>query len=166
MLSGGPLFEDLLLLVLLPVVAGILLTEGVGNYAKRHGRPPIAVRSLRILLTVLWTIVAGFGLVRAFGPFSFLSTLTASAIAGLAVTLALQTTLQNILAGFLLLRSRFLRVGDVVVFGGVKGTVAHIGLVTVVLKAEDGTLTSLSNSTMLSGPMTNYTATKRLAGEY
>jgi small-conductance mechanosensitive channel len=126
----------------------------------------VTVRALRILLTIGWAAVVAVGLSVSFGPVPLLSTLTVSAIAGIAVTLALQTTLQNLISGFLLLRRRFLRYGDLLLISGVKGTVVSIGLVNCVLRTPEGTLVLVSNSTLLAGPLQNYTAGERLSGEY
>lgn len=164
--SGAILYEVLLFLVLVPALAGSGLTKWAGDRFKRQGRSPPAVRALRIVISVIWISIAVWGLVLAFGPFSFFSTLTVSAVASIAITLSLQTTIQNVISGFMLLRGRFLRVGDVIQFSGVKGQVVSIGAITVVIKAQDGSLASVSNSNLLSGPFTNFTATTRLAGEY
>lgn len=166
MLQGAALFEVVLFLIALPAALGIYATRYIGVRAKQLGRAPTEVRAERIILTVVWVSIAVAGFYLAFGTFSLFPTLTVSAIAGLALSLSLQTTLQNIIAGSMLLRGRFLRVGDAIQYSGVKGRVASIGLVTVVVKADDGTLSMVSNSSLLSGPLTNFTASSRLAGEY
>ncbi|HEV2165432.1 MAG TPA: mechanosensitive ion channel domain-containing protein [Thermoplasmata archaeon] len=152
--------------MLIPAAVGIALSGAVGRLARRRQISPLAIRGARILITIVWVSFVAVGLSLAFGSFSFLSTLTVSAIAGIAVTLALQTTLQNLIAGFLLVRRRFLRYGDVVQISGVKGTVVSIGLVTSVVRTTDGTLAFISNSNLLAGPLLNYTASERLGGEY
>jgi small-conductance mechanosensitive channel len=153
-------------LILVPALVGPLLAHWAGNLVRRRGGTPAKVRGLRILVTVLWASLVGLGLSLTLGSISFLSTLTFSAIAGIAVTLALQTTLQNLVAGLILLQHRSIRVGDLVLFSGAKGVVASFGLVTTVIKLDDGTLAFVSNSNLLSGPLINYTAPKRFAGEY
>ncbi|HKV89915.1 MAG TPA: mechanosensitive ion channel domain-containing protein [Thermoplasmata archaeon] len=154
------------LLILLPAVVGILLTKWVGDEAKRRSWSPPSVRGIRILVSIGWISVATAGVFVTIGPIGFLSTLTVSAVAGIGATLALQTTLQNIVAGFLLIRRHFLRIGDQVELSGVAGRVVSIGLVTTVLRTADGGLAFASNSNMLAGPLINQTAGKRLAGEY
>ena len=157
---------EVVFLILVPAIVGPILTQWAGNLEKRRGASPARVRGLRILITVVWAGLVGLGLALTVGSISFLSTLTFSAIAGIGVTLALTTTLQNLVAGIMLLQHRSLRVGDVVLFSGAKGTVVSFGLVTTVIKLEDGTLAFVSNSNLLSGPLINYTAGKRLFGEY
>ncbi len=157
---------DIVLFILVPAVTGYSLSRWGGEAAKRRGWPPARVHTLRVVITIVWVAIVVAGAAATLGSFSFLSALTVSAVAGIAITLALQTTLQNILAGFVLIQQRFLRIGDLVQFSGVKGTVVGIGLVEVVLKTESGALAMVSNSNLLSGPMINFTATQRLSGEY
>lgn len=166
MTVGELFYLEVALLILLPIAAGIPLSKWVGDAAKRRGSSPLVVRTLHIIVTVVWIAIVVVGVSLAFAPFNFLSALTVSAVATIAITLALQTTLQNLIAGILLLRGRFLRVGDVIQFSGVKGSVASIGLIEVVLKLEGQALAVVSTSNLLSGPMINYTALTRLAGEY
>jgi len=166
MSSTEALILDVTLLMILPAIVGLLLTRWARDEAKRRGWSPLAVRTLRVTLTVAWIGFVVAGAANALSSFSFLSALTVSAVAGIAITLALQTTLQNILAGFILMQQRFLHIGDVVQFSGVKGTVVGIGIVEVVLRTESGALAMVSNSNLLSGPMVNVTAATRLSGEY
>lgn len=157
---------DVLLLIVLPAVVGYLLARWAGDTARRRGWPPLRVRILRIVITVGWIAVVIADTAGTVGTFSFLSALTVSAVAGIAVTLALQTTLQNILSGFILIQQRFLHLGDQIQFSGIKGTVVSIGLVEVVLKTDAGALAMVSNANLLAGPMVNFTAAQRLSGEY
>ena len=157
---------EIVVFIAIPAVAGFLLTKWAGDAAKRRGWDPPRVRGIRILLTVLSVAAVAIGASVTFGSIGLLSTLTVSAIAGIGVTLALQTTLQNIVAGYILLHRRFLRLGDQVVIGGIEGQVVSVDLITTVVKVADGSLAFVSNSNMLGGPLVNRTAAKRLAGEY
>lgn len=157
---------EIALLIVGPVAVGPLVSKWAGNAAKRRGATPARVRGISITITVIWVAILAVGLSATLGRVSFLSTLTFSAIAGVAVTLALQTTLQNLVSGVILLQRGFLRLGDAVQFSGLRGTVVSFGLVTTVLKLDDGTLAFVSNSNLLSGPLLNRTAATRLAGEY
>ena len=160
------LVANVALFIVLPAVVGYLLARWAGETAKRRGWSPLRVHTLRVVINVAWVVIVVAETAAILGSVSFLSALTVSAVAGIAVTLALQTTLQNILAGFILIQQRFLRIGDSIQFSGVKGTVVGIGLVEVVLRTESGALAMVSNSNLLAGPTLNFTATQRLAGEY
>ncbi len=166
MKSPEALVLDALVLVALPAVVGYLLSEAVGNAVRRRGWAPFRVRTLRIVITIAWVALAAAGAAVTLGTFSFLSALTVSAVAGIAVTLALQTTLQNLISGFVLIQQRFLRLGDSIQFSGIKGTVVSIGLLDVIVRTDGGALALVSNSNLLSGPLVNFTAATRLSGEY
>jgi len=164
--SVDPLIFDIVVYIAIPAVVGYFVAGWAGDAAKRHGWSPLGVRTLRVLITIIWVAIAVAGTAATLGSFSFLSALAVSAIAGIAATLALQTTLQNILAGFILMHRRFLRLGDSIQVGGVKGSVVGMGLVEVVLRTETGAFVIISMSNLLAGPTTNFTAAQRLAGEY
>ncbi len=154
-------------------VAAIVIV-GLGLFGARwaatrlleRGATPASVRGVRISITFLALAIAGAAVFILIGPISVVSGLTFSAIIGLAATLALQTTLGNIVAGFILLQDRTLRMNDVITVGSITGRVVRIGLVTVWLRLDDGNVASMSNSTLLSGPMINRSAKDRLKGEY
>lgn len=155
-----------LALAAIVLVGGYLLSRTAAARSRERGAPPHEVRAIRIATTVVASLLVVGILFVAFGPFSELSGLTVSALAGLLVTFALQTTLANVIAGFILLRSKVLRLNDGIQISGVQGKVVQIGLVTTWLRLEDGALASVSNSTLLSGPMINRSAGERLKGEY
>jgi len=164
--SVEPIILDVILFIALPAGVGYLLSRWAGDTAKHRGWSPVNVRVLKVVITIIWVAIVIAGTAATLGSFSFISALTVSAVAGIAITLALQTTLQNILAGFLLIQRRFLHLGDVIQFSGVKGTVVGIGIVSVVVRTETGALALVSNSNLLAGPMINFTAATRLSGEY
>jgi small-conductance mechanosensitive channel len=148
------------------IVGGYVLSRAAAARFRDRGAPPHKVRAVRLGISVAATLVVVGIVFVAFGPLSSVNGLTASAVAGLAVSFALQTTFANIISGFLLLRSKVLRLNDGIEISGVQGKVVQIGLVTTWLRMEDGALASVSNSTLLSGPMINRSAGERLKGEY
>jgi small-conductance mechanosensitive channel len=145
--------------------AGYFLSRWVASWLHRRGAPPQGVRTVRIALLLVGFALAGVVLFVAFGPIGLASGLTFSALLGLGVTLALQTTLQNLIAGFILVNNRLLRLRDRVTIGGVTGTIVQIGLVSTWLRLDDGSVAQVSHASMLSGPMINRSAGDRLKGE-
>jgi small-conductance mechanosensitive channel len=159
--------------IIVPVVVAIalalgayLLADGAAHWLRRRGAPPTAIRGTRLGITLTGLLLAGAVLFVAFGPLPVASGLTLSAVVGLAITLALQTTLANVISGFILLRNRVLRLNDRILIGGVNGTVVRLGLVTTWLRLDDGSLASVSNSNLLAGPLVNKSTGERLKGEY
>jgi small conductance mechanosensitive channel len=76
--------------------------------------------------------------------------------AGLAVGLALQGSLANFAAGFLLLIFRPFRVGDYIEGAGTAGTVEKIQLFTTQLQTPDNKTVIVPNAGMTSGNVVNY----------
>jgi small-conductance mechanosensitive channel len=160
-----PTIEPILAAVIL-AVGGYLLARRAARWLLRRGAPPTAVRWVRLSIALIGLLLASAVLFVAFGPLTVVGGLTLSAVVGLGATLALQTTIGNVFAGFILLRNGVLRLNDRVLIGGVSGTVVRLGLVTTWLRLDDGSLASVSNSTLLAGPLVNKSTVNRLKGEY
>jgi len=66
-------------------------------------------------------------------------------VGGIAVALAAQKTLENVVAGVSLIADEAVRVGDTLKFGDVIGTVEEVGLRSTRVRTADRTLVSLPN---------------------
>ncbi len=78
--------------------------------------------------------------------------------AGLAIGLALQGSLANFAAGFLLIIFRPFKVGDFIEGGGVSGSVESIQIFTTTLTTPDNKSVIVPNSSIYSGNIINYSA--------
>jgi small-conductance mechanosensitive channel len=145
---------------------GYFLSRAVASWLHQRGAPPHEVRGVRIAVSLIAVALIAVVLFVAFGPLPVVSGVTVSAIIGLAATLALQTTIGNVISGFILLHNRMLRLNDTIQVSGVTGRVVQVGLITAWLRLEDGSVASVSNSNLLSGPLVNRSARERLSGEY
>jgi MscS family membrane protein len=67
-------------------------------------------------------------------------------VGGIAVALAAQKTLENVIAGASLIFDQAVRVGDFLKVGDVQGTVDHIGLRSTRIRTLDRTVVSIPNS--------------------
>lgn len=76
--------------------------------------------------------------------------------AGLAIGLALQGSLSNFAAGVLIVAFRPFKSGDYVEVGGVAGSVGAIQIFQTVLKTPDNKMVVVPNSSVIGGPITNY----------
>jgi len=84
---------------------------------------------------------------------SFIAVLGA---AGLAIGLALQGSLSNFAAGFLMIIFRPFKVGDYIEAGGTAGTVEEIQIFTTQLKTPDNKTVIIPNSGITAGNIVNY----------
>ncbi len=144
------------------LLLGELLIRVLGKASKRAGLTPSERRTLRNVVTVIWISLAVFGSLRVLDVTSDLTTLTFSGVLGIGLTLALQATLQNIIAGILLIADGTLRLDDEIEYGGIKGQVVLMGFRSTWVMTEKGSIAIVSNSSLVNGPMVNHTATKRL----
>ena len=77
--------------------------------------------------------------------------------AGIAVGLAIQSTLSNVASGAMLLTLRPFRVNEKIVVGDLKGIVREIGLFRTVVITDDGVFVSVPNGTVFSATIYNNT---------
>ncbi|MGB1110176.1 MAG: mechanosensitive ion channel family protein [Gammaproteobacteria bacterium] len=86
---------------------------------------------------------------------SFIAVLGA---AGLAIGLALQGSLSNFAAGFMIIIFRPFKVGDFVEAGGTSGIVEEIQIFTTRLRTGDNRTVYVPNGGIMNGNITNYSA--------
>jgi len=78
--------------------------------------------------------------------------------AGLAIGLSLQSTLQNLAAGVMLVIFRPFKSGDFIDAGGVMGTVEKINIFNTVMRTGDNREIIVPNGSIYGGTITNYSA--------
>ncbi len=76
--------------------------------------------------------------------------------AGLAVGLALQGTLSNFAAGVMLLIFRPVKIGNFVEVAGVSGTIAELGIFSMILNTGDNVQITVPNSAVYGAVIKNY----------
>jgi MscS family membrane protein len=118
---------DANLLRLLGRVVGILSIAGIVGYGAQEVGLPVV------------GVIAGLG------------------VGGLAVALAAQSSIENLIGGLNLYADRPIRVGDFCDYAGIQGHVEHIGLRSTRIRALDRTVTSVPNSLLAKVHITNYT---------
>ncbi len=114
---------------------------------------------IRVLLYLLVVLTA----VNTMGvPMTSIITLVGSA--GVAVSLALQGVLGNLVGGFILLLFKPIRTGEYVKIGDNEGTVKNIGTFYTEITTFDNRHVNLPNGTLTNTPIVNFTreGTRRL----
>ena len=140
----------------------MFLTKAITSAAKRAGVPQSQVRFFRDVMRTIFILLAAIAVIHLSGLTSEFTALTVSGIVAVALSLALQTTLTNVISGILLLIDGSVHVSDSIGYSGFKGEVVKIGLRNTWIKTNEGNLVIISNSQLASGPLTNYTASQRL----
>lgn len=111
------------------------------------------VGSLTYIGLIVFIVLAALGQV-GIQTTSFVAVIGA---AGLAIGLALQGSLSNFAAGFLLIIFRPFKLGDFIEGGGGTGTVEKIQIFTTQLKTPDNKTLIIPNSSVMSNNITNWT---------
>jgi small-conductance mechanosensitive channel len=153
------------------IALGIFLTMEAISFvirrvAKRAGAGPTVNRDIKDFSRLVAVVLIVSNVLHYTGLSSEFTALTVSGITAVAVSLALQTTLTNIISGVLLFNDGVMRLSDTIEYGSVKGEVVRIGLRNTWVKTDSGTLAVISNSSLSSGPLVNHSATDRLSKKY
>jgi small conductance mechanosensitive channel len=144
-------------------VFGVILSRLLASLATRAGASRSVASSVKQWVAVLMFVFAVVAVAGITGVSSAFTTLTISGIAGLAVSLALQNTLSNVIAGVLMLQDRVIRIGDEIQFGSVSGEVVKLNMRSTWVRNKDGYIAVIGNSNLAAGPIVNFTAKARLA---
>ena len=118
-------------------------------------KPVVVILRIVIATTaaLMWADQAGFNV----------STLIAGlGVGSLAVALAAQKTLENVIGAITLYTARPIRPGDWCRFGQIQGTVEEIGLRSVTLRTQNRTLVTVPNSMFSSADIENFSVRDRI----
>ncbi|WP_018525204.1 mechanosensitive ion channel family protein [Alkalispirochaeta alkalica] len=83
--------------------------------------------------------------------------LGAAGVLGIAVGIASQTSLSNIISGFFLVSERYFEIGDVLKVGEQMGTVYSVDLLSIKIRTFDNVLLRIPNQHLLEQTITNVT---------
>ena len=151
------------------VAVTAILVEAISRLlqalAYRAGARAITVHGIRDGLRIIWILIAVWVVVGATQIASEFTVLTVTGIAGLVLSLSLQSVFSNVIAGMFLLRDRALRVGDVIEYSGVKGRVARVALRNTWVVTDTGTVAIIGNSALMGGPLINHSASGRFRND-
>lgn len=131
--------------------------KGVHRVMEKTGTDPIIVGfvgSISYIALLAFVIIAAIGQL-GIQTTSFIAILGA---AGLAIGLALQGSLANFAAGFLMIMFRPFRVGDFIEGAGVAGVVESIQIFTTTMKTGDNKTIIIPNAKLSGDNIINYSA--------
>lgn len=122
------------------------LSDQVPPYLKRHQGIPVSLAKMLIQIVgiVVMALVLGQGLTNIGVP--LVGILAGLGVGGLAVALAAQPTIENLISGIILYVDKPVRVGDECVFEDMSGTVVEIGIRSTRVRLNDGTLVTIPNA--------------------
>ena len=136
-----------------------LIATSISNVLKKRSMDKAVIDFISAIVRYLLFIVV---LMAALGKLGIQTASVVAVIgaAGLAVALALQGSLSNFAAGVLIVAFRPFKSGDYVEVGGVAGSVDSIQIFQTVLSSPDNKMVVVPNSSIIGGPITNYSRHK------
>jgi small-conductance mechanosensitive channel len=133
-------------------ISGMLFQHYIRRYDLPVAAPGLAIGVINGILWILGILIALTLLGVSIAPL-----LTALGIGGLAVSLALKDTLENIFAGINVLMEKSIRVGDVIrLETGQEGTVQDITWRTTRIRLPTNNTVIIPNSKLAQSVVTNY----------
>ena len=117
------------------------------KHLERQSRRTLA-RFLENIYRVLVVLVALLSVLDRFG-LPVVSLIAGAGVAGLAITLAAQSTLSNLIAGVTIVLERPFVMGDYIILGGTEGTVEDISFRSTKIRTVDQLLVTVDNSKVL-----------------
>ncbi len=161
---------ELIIGITVGTIVIILIEEGINRIIRRGAKKartnPTVIRDIAVAMRVIAILVIVTVILSLTGLASQFTTITISGIGALAVSLALQNTLSNILSGILMFHDGVIHLDDTVEYGSVKGKVVRLALRNTWIKMDSGKIAVISNSLLASGPLINHSATERLSRKY
>lgn len=153
---GLQILGALAILIIGRWVAG-MIRSGVTRVLQKRNLDPIIssfVVNISYIAMLAFVVVAALQ-AAGVATTSFVAVVGA---AGLAIGLALQNSLSNFAAGFMLIIFRPFKKGDYIEAAGTAGLVEEIQVFTTVFKTPDNKKVIVPNSGIMSGNITNYSA--------
>lgn len=157
--AGADLAQKVLAAVIIAVI-GILVIRLVMTLLRKaleHSKLEKAAHSLiktlaRTVMIVLLVLILASTL-----GIDVTGVVALASVATLAVSLALQDLLANVIGGFTLLYTHPFGAGDYVEIAGQSGSVREVGMSYTVLTTPDNKVVSIPNSAVVSAQIVNYT---------
>lgn len=154
------------ILAILVFILFILIAKYSAKIVEKIIRKTAAQDSIIVItIKVLKVTIILIGFFIALGILNLSKVLTsvlgAAGVAGLAIGLALQGTLNNTFSGLIISFLPRIQIGDWIESGSFSGKVIDINLRSVVLLPRDQNILVIPNSDIINTPFKNYSRTKR-----
>lgn len=158
--NGSDLAGTIVKVVLIAAIGILvirLMMKILSNALKRSHLEKAAHGLIKTLVkTVLWVLLA-LSIASELGV-DVTGVVALASVASLAVSLALQNSLANVVGGFTLLYTHPFGAGDFVEIAGQSGTIRDVGIAYTRLITPDNKIVSIPNSAVVAEQIINYSA--------
>ena len=158
--NEGPAVLAIVLKAAVIAVAGLMIIKAVmkvvAKALEKSKLEKAGHNMVKALARTVMYILLGLMIASSLG-IDVTGILALASVATLAVSLALQDLLGNLVGGFTLLYTHPFSAGDYVEIAGQGGTVAEVGMTYTKLNTPDNKVISIPNSAVVSAQIVNYT---------
>ena len=144
------------IVLVIGILAIVIVTRVVDAALKKSKLEKAAHSLIKSVVKVALFILLGLIVCSKLG-LDVTSVVALASVLTLAVSLALQNALSNLIGGFTLLYTKPFHSGDFVEIAGQSGTVQEIGLTYTKLATADNKIVSIPNSAVVATQIVNYT---------
>lgn len=144
------------IVLVIGILAIVIVTRVVDAALKKSKLEKAAHSLIKSVVKVALFILLGLIVCSKLG-LDVTSVVALASVLTLAVSLALQNALSNLIGGFTLLYTKPFHSGDFVEIAGQSGTVQEIGLTYTKLATADNKVVSIPNSAVVATQIVNYT---------
>jgi MscS family membrane protein len=142
-------------------VLDVLTARVERRLASRSARAVSTVPLFRRSIKVFVAVIAAVAALQNFG-FNVTGILAGFGVAGLAVALAAQKTVENLIGSISLVADQPVRIGDLCRFGATLGTVEDIGLRSTRIRTLERTVVTIPNAQFSTLPLENLSRRDRM----
>ena len=145
--------------LVLQILVALVIIKYINNLAAKIIKKSRLPKNLHVFVASAVRILLYFIMVMIVCSYLGIDVTTLVAtfsIVGVAVSLSIQNTLGNVMAGLSLLFTKQFSVDDYVDAGGISGTVTRIGLFNCRLRTPDGKDIYVPNSNVIAANVTNF----------
>lgn len=146
------------------------LIKATTSAIEKSGSKSISPNRVRDGITLVAIVVAValiFDFTQVGGD---LTGLTLTGVMAIVVSLALQSTLSNMISGLVLIHDGYVREGDMVGIDMIKGRLVRLTLRTSYIETPERNFVAVSNQRILQGPVVNFSRNsellEKLAGDF
>ena len=158
---NAPLLTTVFKVVIILVIGSFLIriiNRTVKKILENSKLEKAAHSLIKTLVKTVLYILLGLILASSIG-IDVTGVVALASVATLAISLALQNMLANVIGGFTLLYTHPFSAGDYVEIAGQSGSVKDVGIAYTRLTTPDNKLVSIPNSAVVSAEIVNYTVT-------
>ena len=153
---------SLIIIIITLIIANIIKNSILNKFIEKENNENKNKILYTVVSSLIYYIIIFIGVVIALINLGYqLSTIfIVLGSVGIAIALAVQGTITQVVSGFVILFFRYFNIGDFILCNGMIGYITDFNLLTTTLTDQAGVKVMLPNSSFTSSPFTNYTANK------